>query len=100
MKVAVATLSNEEDATISTQAGRAPYYHIYEDGKLIDTWKNPFAAGGGGAGWSVAAKLQEMGIGKVVAGKFGGNMETALTDAGIAFETAKGRCDTLLQQSE
>lgn len=93
MKVAIAALSKEADATISTQAGRAPYYLLYEEGKLVETWKNPFGAGGGGAGWSVAAKMKEMGVGKVIAGKFGGNMETALREAGIAFEIKEGKVE-------
>jgi len=90
MKIAIAALSKEEDANISTQAGRAAYYLIYEDGILVETWKNPFAAGGGGAGWGVAKVLAEKEVKKVIAGRFGGNMETALREAGIELEKKEG----------
>lgn len=97
MKIAIAALSKELDATISTQAGRAPYYHIYDDGKLIEIWKNPFSAGGG-AGWSVPKVLAEKKVEKVIAGKFGENMESAMKEAGMVFEQHEGSCQEVTRE--
>ena len=52
MKVAIAATKGSEDAEVSPLGGRAPYYLIFEDGKLVKAIKNPFLHGGG-AGWSV-----------------------------------------------
>ena len=54
--------------------------------KLIETIKNPFAAGSGGAGFSVAYMLAEKKVNLVIAGKVGGNMVSALKEKGIEFK--------------
>ena len=97
MKIAIASEGDGKDAEISSRGGRAPYYIIIENGKIIDIIKNPFAQGGGGAGWSVAYMLAEKGVQKVYAGRFGPNMETALKEKGIAYEEKMGKITDLLQ---
>ena len=64
-------------------AGRAPYFLIYEDGKLVKTIKNPFAVGGGGAGFAVAKMLKDENVDAVVAGHYGENMSGALKEKGV-----------------
>ena len=49
MKIVVASQGKNQDSEVSLQSGRAPYYLIFEDDKLIKTIKNPFRLGGGGA---------------------------------------------------
>lgn len=83
MRIAIAKLGKKEDSEISEKAGRAPYYLIYENDKLIEVWKNPFAVGGGGAGSSVAKVMETKGVQKVIAGKFGEKMEAALKERNI-----------------
>ncbi len=90
MNVAIAALGKEEDSQVSERAGRAPYYLLFEEGRLVEAWKNPFAAGGGGAGWSVARVLAEKGVELAIAGRFGGKMEQALDEAGIRHEERRG----------
>ena len=90
MKQAIAADGKDSEAMVSDRAGRAPYYLIYEDGELVETWKNPFAVGGGGAGWSVAYKLAEKGVARVVAGRLGGNFVKALDEKGVDHEEAPG----------
>jgi len=85
MKIAIASEGKNEDSEISVRGGRAPYYLVFEDKKLIETIKNPFATGSGGAGFSVAYMLAEKKVELVVAGKIGGNMESALKEKGIDF---------------
>jgi len=78
MKVAIASVGKDENSKISEVAGRASYYLIFEDGKLVKVVKNPFKVGGGGAGFGVAEMLSGERVGLVVAGSFGMNMQGAL----------------------
>ncbi len=87
MKIAIAAEGQDLNSTLSQKGGRAPYYLIIEDGKLIETFKNPFAVGGGGAGWSVAHALSEKDVSLVVVGQIGPNMQQALADKGIQVKT-------------
>lgn len=91
MKVAIASEGKKEDSEVSLRGGRAPYYLIFEDKKLIDTVKNPFAVGGGGAGWSVAKLLADKGVMLVIAGRVGPNMEFAFKEKGIKFKEIQGK---------
>jgi predicted Fe-Mo cluster-binding NifX family protein len=86
MKIAVASEGKNENSQVCPTAGRAPYYLIFEDKKLIKTIKNPFAVGGGGAGFGVAKMLENEKVDLVISGKFGGNMQNALKSAGIKFK--------------
>jgi predicted Fe-Mo cluster-binding NifX family protein len=91
MKIAVASEGKSEDSEISLRGGRAPYYLIFDDKKLVETLKNPFAVGGGGAGWSVAKMLADKKVNLVIAGRVGPNMEFALKDKGVKFKEASGK---------
>jgi len=91
MKVAVASEGKEINSEISLRGGRAPYYLIFKDKKLIEVIKNPFAIGGGGAGFSVAYMLAEKRVDLVVIGNIGGNMKSALREKGIKFKQVTGK---------
>jgi len=91
MKVAIASEGKDENSEVSQRGGRAPYYLIFEDRKLIESIKNPFATGSGGAGFSVAYMLADKKVNLVIAGKFGGNMEYALKEKGIKFKEESGK---------
>ena len=91
MKIAIASVDGKKDGDINPQAGRAPFYLIHEDGKLIETIKNPFAFGGGGAGFGVAKMVADKGVEKIVAGQFGPNMIADLEERGIKYEEAQGK---------
>jgi len=86
MKIAIASEGEKNDSKISLNGGRAPYYLIFEDNKLIEAVKNPFIKGSGGAGWSVAYMLAEKKVDLVIAGKLGPNMITALKEKGIEYK--------------
>jgi predicted Fe-Mo cluster-binding NifX family protein len=86
MKIAIASEGKDKDSEVSPKGGRAPYYLIFEEKKLIETIKNPFATGSGGAGFSVAYMLAEKKVNLVVAGKLGGNMVSALKEKGIEYK--------------
>ena len=85
MKIAIASEGKDESSEISSRGGRAPYYLIFENKKLVETIKNPFATGSGGAGFSVAYMLADKKVELVIAGKVGGNMVSALKEKGIEF---------------
>jgi len=91
MKIAIASEGKNDDSEISLRGGRAPYYLIFEENKLVEAIKNPFAKGSGGAGWSVAYMLAERKVDLVVAGKLGPNMKTALEEKGIEFKEESGK---------
>jgi len=91
MKIAIASEGKDLNSEISSKGGRAPYYLVFENKKLVEAIKNPFAVGGGGAGFSVAYMLVDKGVKKVVAGKLGGNMVGALKEKGIEFKEASGK---------
>ena len=91
MKIAIASEGKTIDSDISEKGGRAPYYLIFENKKLIETIKNPFATGGGGAGFSVAYMLADKKVNLTIAGKIGGNMESALNEKEISFKQESGK---------
>jgi predicted Fe-Mo cluster-binding NifX family protein len=91
MKIAIASEGKDENSEVSQRGGRAPYYLIFEDKKLIESIKNPFATGSGGAGFSVAYMLADKKVNLVIAGKFGGNMVSALKEKGIKFKEESGK---------
>lgn len=86
MKIAIASEGENSESKISLKGGRAPYYLIFEDNKLVETIKNPFIKGSGGAGWSVAYMLAEKKVDLVIAGKLGPNMITALKEKGVEYK--------------
>lgn len=91
MKIAIASEGKNENSEISERGGRAPYYLIFENKKLVETIKNPFAVGSGGAGWSIAYILADKKIDLVIAGKIGPNMETALKQKKIKFKEIQNK---------
>ncbi|MFH1786828.1 MAG: NifB/NifX family molybdenum-iron cluster-binding protein [archaeon] len=90
MKVAVASEGETEDSKVSQVSGQAPYYLIFEGGKLVKAIKNPFRLGGG-AGFAVARMLVNEKVKQVVAGNFGGNMKMALDDGKVAAKVVTGK---------
>jgi predicted Fe-Mo cluster-binding NifX family protein len=91
MKIAIASEGKEIESEVSSRGGRAPYYLIFKKKKLLETIKNPFAVGSGGAGWSVAYMLAERKVELVIAGQIGKNMEIALKEKEIKFKEKPGK---------
>lgn len=98
MKIAIASTGKDLESEVSPVAGRAPYYLIFDQsGNLVETIKNPFAVGGGGAGFGVTKMLADKGISLVVAGHFGGNMRMALEEKGIKYMEKQGKVKDILR---
>ncbi len=83
MRIAIASSGKDETSKSSPIAGRAPYFLIYKDKKLDKTIKNPFAIGGGGAGFGVAKMLENEKVDLVIAGHFGEKIISALEERNI-----------------
>ncbi len=96
MKTAIASEGKDIESNVSERGGRAPYYLIFENKKLVEVIKNPFATGGGGAGFSVAYMLADKKISLVIAGKIGGNMESALKEKEIDFKEKTGKVNEVI----
>jgi predicted Fe-Mo cluster-binding NifX family protein len=83
MKIAVAALKKDETSPVSDQAGRAPFFLVFDgQGALVETLKNPFRLGSG-AGFAVAKFLADRKVDTFIAGKIGDNMTGALKERGI-----------------
>lgn len=91
MKIAVASEGKSLNSDISQSGGRAPYYLLFENKKLVEIIKNPFVSGSGGAGFSVAYMLAEKNVKLVISGKVGENMVSALKEKGIKFREEIGK---------
>jgi predicted Fe-Mo cluster-binding NifX family protein len=85
MKIAIASESKELFSIVSNRGGRAKYYLIFENKKLVETIKNPFAVGGGGAGFSVVEMLYDKQVDLVIGGKFGSNMLSAIENKNMKY---------------
>jgi len=91
MKIAIAALKKKENAGISDQAGRAPFYLLFDEkSELVEKISNPFSRGGGGAGFGVAKLLADMKVDLVVAGTFGEKMIGALEERGLRYREMSG----------
>jgi len=96
MKIAIASEGEDIKSNVSERGARAPYYLIFENKKLVEVIKNPFAVGGGGAGFSVAYMLADKKVNSIIAGKIGGNMESALKEKGIKFKEESGKVNEVI----
>lgn len=86
MKIGIASEGKKLDSLVCPTAGRAPFYLVFEDKKLIKTIKNPFANGGGGAGFGVVQMLANEGVNKIISGKFGEKLVEALNEKNMTSE--------------
>lgn len=90
MKIAIGSEGKTSEDLVSDVCGRATYFQIYENKKLIEVVKNPFKIGGGGAGSAVAKMLLDKGVEKIICGKLGDNMIEWLNDKKVPYKELKG----------
>ena len=90
MKIAISSTGEDEKSMVSDVSGRAPYYLIFENEKLVKAIKNPFRMGGGGAGFGVAQMLADEGVNLVISGKIGENMKGTMRSKEIKYKELSG----------
>ena len=79
MKIAIGAMEENIESYVAKQAGRASFYLIFDNsGELIETIKNPFSRGGGGAGLGVAKMLADNSVDTIIIGQCGEKMVEAL----------------------
>lgn len=91
MKIAVASEGKDEKSQVSAVSGRAPYYLIFENKKLVKSISNPFKIGGGGAGISVCQMLANEGVKIIISGKFGPNVQAMCDEKKIKTKEVEGK---------
>jgi predicted Fe-Mo cluster-binding NifX family protein len=91
MKIAVASTGKKSDSKVSSVSGRAPFYLIFENDKLVKVISNPFRIGGGGAGFGVAKMLINENVEMVISGNFGPNLLETLKEKNIKIKIVTGR---------
>ncbi len=98
MKIAIGAMDEKIESNVAEQAGRAPFYLIFDEtGDLVETLKNPFSRGGGGAGPGVAKMLADKSVETVVIGKCGEKMIDALNGRNITFIEKEGIVQDVMQ---
>ena len=95
MKTAIASKGKTEDSEISEIGGRAPYYLVFENKKLVKVLPNHFKFGGG-AGYAVAKMLINEKVDLVISGRFGAVLSGVLEDNKIKTKVAAGKVKEVL----
>jgi predicted Fe-Mo cluster-binding NifX family protein len=99
MKIAVATESNDSNAKVSAQGARALYFLIFdEEGALNEVISNSHASDEKHVGLSVANMLYQIGVNKVVAGRFGPKFKETLHRNQIECIEQTGSAAQLVKQ--
>jgi predicted Fe-Mo cluster-binding NifX family protein len=89
-KIVVAANDKVPSATVSKQAGLAPFFLFFDEkGKMTEAIENPFKDKEG-AGKSVAELLGNKGVTVVVAEEFGGQIGEVMKGKGIIPVAFKG----------
>ena len=79
MKIAIATESADVSSEVSTQGARALHYLIFDgNGNLKEIIANPYVGDEKSVGPNVAILLAQMGVNKVIAGRFGSKFKEVL----------------------
>lgn len=97
-KIAIASTGKTVSDPVSTLAGRAPYFLIFDSsGKLLEAIENPYKTSRGGAGIAVADFLGKKGVSKIAAGTFGPMMINAMESKKITYVEFKGSVEQALK---
>ena len=91
VKIAVASNSKDPASSISSKAGKCPYYLIFDStGQLIEVVENPYKDAQSGAGQQTADFLADKGVTIVIAGNFGDKMIGAMRSNGTDYLKSQG----------
>lgn len=98
MMIAVASSGQTKDAAISGQAGRAPFFLLFDDqGNFLKSIANPAGDQFRKAGPEAALFLADQRVTLVIAGEFGSKMIQVLEKNHIRYVKKKGIVDHAVQ---
>lgn len=87
MKIAIPSEAKSPESKISPNAGRAPYFLIFQEGEFNEVLENPYnQPGERGVGPKIAQLLVEKGINKVIVKEIGPNMKIFLENNSVEVE--------------
>ncbi len=95
MRICIAT---NDGRTIASRAAMAQYFYIYEDNKLVEKVKNPYAELERGRGRAVANLLLEKNINIFVAEHIGENLKESLILRGVKVIEKEGNIEEILNR--
>ncbi len=96
--IAVAALGDKADSEISSVAGKAPYYLIFnENGTFLKSVNNPGLTGGRNSSAAAVDLFLRESTGTVIAGKFGVKMQNRLKMSGISYCEREGNARKTVQ---
>lgn len=91
LRIAVAAQEGREDADVSSRAGRAPYFFVYDGAdRVAEVFANPFDRHEHGMGVRMADFLAGKGVRLLIARRFGKAFETALRAKGLDLRSRRG----------
>ena len=98
MKIAVASVGQEKDAAINEQAGRTPFFLIFDDkGNFLEALENPARDQSRRAGPSAALFLADKDVTLVIAGNFGDKMIQVLDEHHIQYVAKTGAASMVVK---
>jgi predicted Fe-Mo cluster-binding NifX family protein/outer membrane lipoprotein-sorting protein len=90
-KIAVASDGKDAASSISSKAGKCPYYLVFNDkGELTEVIGNPYKDAQSGAGQQAAEFLAGKGVTLIIAGNFGDKMIEAMRSNGTDYLKFQG----------
>lgn len=98
MKIAVASAGQEKNAAINDQAGRAPFFLIFDDkGRFLEALDNPARDQSRRAGPSAALFLAGKEVTLVISEDFGDKMKQVLDEHHIQYVEKNGAASMVVK---
>ena len=88
MKIAITSQGNTLNSQIDSRFGRCTYFGIYDtDTKKTEFIPNPAKEASDGAGPAAVQFVAKQGVSKIIAGEFGGKIQSLLQSLNIEMHT-------------
>ncbi|MGM5484515.1 MAG: NifB/NifX family molybdenum-iron cluster-binding protein [Nanobdellota archaeon] len=94
--IAVASKGNTKDSEISDRAARAPYILFFDDGELVEAYRNPYSEGGGGAGFAMGNLIADKKAERFIAARIGENLKVVLEKREVEAKVMSGKVKDVL----
>ncbi|HKL96890.1 MAG TPA: NifB/NifX family molybdenum-iron cluster-binding protein [Paludibacteraceae bacterium] len=92
MKIAITSQGSTLSAQIDSRFGRCAYFGIYDtDTKNIEFLANPAKEASDGAGPAAVQFVAKQGVSKIIAGEFGGKIQSLLQSLKIEMQTESNK---------